>query len=160
MTRLFHELPDHSRLWVYQASRNLNDTEVALIEKEFSEFSAGWAAHGKPLRNDFMVAYNRFVIVAVDEGQANASGCSIDSSVAVLKKLETELELSLFDRMRIVYKENGALKDASMNEFKELLKTGELSARTIVFNNMITSKGEWEQSWEVAVQESWHKRFL
>lgn len=156
----FEALPDHARLWVYQASRDLTDRECVVLEQEMAAFSKDWAAHGKALKNAFLIAYNRFLIVAVDESQAGASGCSIDSSVAVIKKAEAKFNISFFDRMLITYKENGKIKDASMSGFQELIKEGAVSAHTIVFNNMVTTKGEWETSWEVPVKESWHQRYL
>lgn len=156
----FEELPENARLWVYQSSRDLTDGECAELENEMTQFSKDWAAHGKALRNAFLVAYNRFLIVSVDESQAGASGCSIDSSVAVIKKMESKFGISFFDRMQLTYKSNGEVKDASMSGFQQLLKDGDISEHTIVFNNMVTTKGDWERLWEVPLKESWHKRFL
>lgn len=156
----FEQLPDNARLWVYQASRELSEAECAVLENEMDKFSSDWAAHGKALKNAFLIAYKRFLVISVDESQAGATGCSIDSSVAVLKKIESRFDISFFDRMQLTYKSNGEVKDASMSEFQELLREGAISERTIVFNNMVTNKGDWESLWEVPLKESWHKRFL
>ena len=45
---------------------------------------------------------NRFLILAVDESQASASGCSIDSSVKFVKAMESELGTDFFNRMNLV----------------------------------------------------------
>ena len=47
-----------------------------------------------------------------------------------------------------------------MADFQKYAKLRKITADTIVFNNMVTSKGEFENNWEVTADKSWHKRFL
>ena len=47
-----------------------------------------------------------------------------------------------------------------MSLFKEFVKENKVNTDTVVFNNMITTKGDFESKWEVPANQSWHKRFL
>src|SRR5690606_37545073 len=84
-------MPDHARLWVYKAPRDLGQAEQKLVREKGQAFTGSWAAHGQPLDACVDVLAGRFVVVAVDEEQAMASGCSIDRSVAFIKELEHDL---------------------------------------------------------------------
>ena len=52
------------------------------------------------------------------------------------------------------------MNTVSLSEFQNYLKLEKLDQDTIVFNNMIQSKSELENSWEVPVKNSWHKQLL
>lgn len=43
---------------------------------------------------------------------------------------------------------------------KKLAKDKSVSANTIVFNNLVNTIEEWQESWEVPASESWHSRFF
>jgi len=87
------DLPAHARLWVYKTARDLSHAEQNLVRDRGAAFTSSWAAHGSPLDAVVDVLHNRFVVLAVDEDQALASGCSIDKSVGFIKQLEHDLNL-------------------------------------------------------------------
>ena len=117
----FKTLPHNSRLWVYQSNRDLIENEIKIINDQLSTFIDSWQAHGKDLKASFEIKYNRFVVIAVDEISQNATGCSIDDSVRILRKIENQIGVDFFDRMSILFKDGDLIKSASMKEFKELL---------------------------------------
>jgi hypothetical protein len=41
-----------------------------------------------------------------------------------------------------------------------MAKEKAVTSKTIVFNNLINTKGEFEEFWEVPAEESWHSRFF
>ena len=45
----FNKMPDHARVWVYQADRNLSDAEVQYIQQTLDFQLNNWAAHGAAL---------------------------------------------------------------------------------------------------------------
>lgn len=150
-------LPPHSRVWIYQANRKLTRTEESFIRDTMSDFIAQWAAHGQSLRAGFSLEHSRFLIIAVDEEQAQASGCSIDASVAVVKKLENELGVDFFDRQIVAYLgDEGELKTTRLHDFWALRKAGVVTDDTKVFNNLVKNIKEWKDSWLVPFGQSWH----
>lgn len=151
---------DSSRVWIYQSSRAFTPQEAEEMQLLTSQFAAQWTAHSHQLKATGAVLYERFVVLLVDENQANASGCSIDSSVHFIRQLETKYGLSLFDRTTLCYRHNGMLKTCSLQDIRRMLAQGELEAGTTVFNNLVQSKKDFLTAWEIPLQQSWAARYL
>lgn len=147
---------ENSRVWIYQADRNLAAEELRAIQERLDTFTATWEAHGKVLKAAAEIKYNRFLIFIVDEAQASVTGCSIDKSVALLKGLEQEFNLNLFDRMQLAYRDEHGIQVCSKATFEELIAKGLVNENTIVFNNLVQTYGALETAWEVAAKQSWH----
>jgi len=148
-----------TKLWIYQSNRLLTDAECARIADILQEFVAQWTAHGNQLLGSFEIRHRLFVLLKVDESKAMVTGCSIDKSVHLLKKVEAELGISLFDRLQIAFRDaTGALRVVHQDEFRSLVRTGKVDADTIVYNNTITSAPDLEDKWEVPLRESWHAK--
>ncbi len=130
------------------------------IENLGSSFIADWAAHGASLNASFDVLYNRFIIIAVDEKQAMASGCSIDKSVHFVKELEKQFDLNLFDRLQVAYRKGNEIESCSLSEFEKLALQNDVNGSTIVFNNMVNTKSAFDTEWEVPLKQSWQSRVL
>lgn len=153
-------MPSDSRLWVYQSNTELKDGVVASIEQLGATFIEDWAAHGAQLNASFDVLHNRFIVIAVDEKQALASGCSIDKSVHFVKNLEKQLYLNLFDRMHVAYRKGSDIVSCSLQDFEKLADLKEVDESTVVFNNMVASKAAFDTEWEVPLSKSWQSRVL
>jgi len=156
----FEEMPKSSRIWIYQSDRKLSDEETAEVDKTIKEFVEGWVAHSTPLRASYIIKYNRFVILAVDQEYHPASGCSIDSSVKVIQDLESKFKVDLLDKMNVTYKTGEFIAHKSLIDFKKMAKEKAVNANTIVFNNLVNTIEEFEDFWEVPAAESWHSRFF
>lgn len=156
----FSEMPDHARVWIYQCDRAMHVEEIEVISAILLNFTEKWTAHSKDLKASFTVLYERFIVLSVDEQQEGASGCSIDSSVRVIKSIEEELGLNLFDRTVIHFRGEYGIDTMDMHDFQNALAGGSLSSDTVVFNNMIESVGDLNQNWEVPVKHSWHSQLL
>lgn len=157
----FGQMPVDSRIWIYQSNRTLDTQEVEIASAVLLNFTEQWTAHQNNLKASFTILYNRFIVLAVDEKAAGASGCSIDSSVRALHQLQDELGVDLFNRTLVYYKaEEDYIDSAEMSDFKAMLAKGELSSDTVVFNNMIQQIDQLETEWEVPVSKSWHKQML
>jgi len=156
----FDILPEHSRIWIYQATRLFNSSEVSVISDELSTFTSGWSAHGIPLKSSFDIRFNQFVILAVDENVQEASGCSIDDSARKVKELEQKISVNLFDRKCIAFLKDKDVITVPINNLKGEYNRGVWDGRTLVFNNVITRKDELKTGWLVAAEITWLKRYL
>jgi len=90
-------LPDDARVWVFAAERALSTAEAEAVLGTVDAFLGVWAAHGHPLRSARELRESRFLIIAVDEAAAGASGCSIDALVREIRALEAQLGVTLVD---------------------------------------------------------------
>ncbi|NVK53125.1 MAG: ABC transporter ATPase [Flavobacteriaceae bacterium] len=156
----YQNLPDNSRVWIYQSDRVFTEKEVEVISVKAKGFIEQWTRHGDNLKGSFTIKYNQFLILAVDEGFNAVSGCSIDASVRFVKELENELKVDLMNKMNITFKDGENINMVQLSAFQQYAKDQKITAKTIVFNNMVQTKAEVESSWEVEANNSWHKRFL
>jgi hypothetical protein len=156
----YKNLPSNSRVWIYQSDREFTNKEIAFISVKAQEFINSWTRHGDNLKGSFTIKYNQFLVLAVDESFKNVSGCSIDSSVRFIQELESELQLDLMDKMNITFKEGEDINLVKLSDFQRFAKERKVTQETIVFNNMVNTKEDFENNWEIPAKQSWHKRFL
>lgn len=156
----FKNLPDDSRIWVYQANRKLSDQEVAEITEKSEDFLTKWTAHGAALEAAVEVRYNRFIVFGINQANASASGCSIDASVHFIQSLEKEFDVDLLDKMNVTFYSGEYIAYKTLEDFKKMAKDKSVSKNTVVFNNLVNTKAEYLENWEVPAKESWHSRFL
>ena len=156
----FDKMPDTSRIWIYQSNREFSSEEVNVITLNAKNFIENWTRHGDDLKGSFTVVYNRFVIIAVDDYFANVSGCSIDASVRFIQQIQSELNIDLLNKLHIAFKTNDDVNSVSLNDFRLFIASDKITQDTIVFNNLVNTKADFESKWEVPAKESWHQRLF
>ena len=75
----FDILPKESRLWIYASEHRLTETQQDYILNTLNDHLRGWEAHKVSLTAGVKIIANHFIIVALDESENKASGCSIDT---------------------------------------------------------------------------------
>lgn len=156
----FENLPPESRIWIYQSNRKFSDEEWAAVEAQVKNFIDDWSAHGTSLEASYIMKYNRFIILAVNQQIQQATGCSIDRSVQFIQELEQKYEVDLLDKMNVTFKLGEHIAYKPLMEFKKMVKDKAVSEKTIVFNNLVNTIEEWNYAWEIPAGESWHSRFF
>jgi hypothetical protein len=156
----FETLPSHARVWIYQADRKMSANEETAVSSAMKNFCEQWVAHGQPLQTSFKIEFSQFLIMSVDEGFNNASGCSIDGSVRVLKGFQTDLNINFLDPSRIAFFVGGEIQLFSRTELKSLFGSGKVTASTITFNNLVATKADFERQWKIATEKSWMAKYL
>jgi len=160
MSTPFESLPDHSRIWIYQSDRKFNSHEVNIISEVLSAFTNEWNAHNIALRSSYDIRFNQFIIIAADENQQSASGCSIDDSVRVMKGLSQKLEVDFFNRKQIAFLKNDEVVTVPIEELKKQYDLGSWNQHSLVFNNLVVDKSQLKSAWIVPAESSWLKRYL
>ena len=156
----FENLPEDSKIWIYQSNRKFSDDEITEIESDLKIFIENWSAHGTTLEASYIIKYNRFIILAVNQEVQQATGCSIDASVAFIQNLEQKYQVILLDKMNVTFKNGDHIAHKSLIDFKRMAKEKAVTVNTIVFNNLVNSIDEFNDNWEVPAGESWHSRFF
>lgn len=156
----FEELPETSKVWIYQANRSFTEQEQEIIQSKIEEFINNWTSHGSDLQASYLLKYKRFIILALNSDLNKATGCSIDASVHFIQNLEKEFDVDLLDKMNVSYKQGEFIAYKSLTDFRQMAKDKAVSKKTIVFNNLVTNIAELNENWEVPASESWHGRFL
>ena len=158
MVVAFESLPDESRIWIYQAERELTPEEQGQITALGQDFLGQWATHGQPLHASLAILKNYFLVIGVDDRQL-PSGCSIDASVGFVREVGNRLQLDFFNRTRVPLLINDAVKTVPLNEVKDQIKHGAVSEDTLLVNTLVQQKGDLSR-WIVSLKESWLGRYF
>jgi len=145
-----------SKIWIYQSNRELTSPEVTAIQQKLNDFTTQWQAHGHQLQAKADILYNFFIVFTVDEASASVTGCSIDSSVRIIKEIEQEYKLDLFNRFNIAYKQANKVLVLNKEDFETMVNIKKIGPDTIVFNNLVATLAEFENKWETSFEKSWH----
>ena len=152
--------PNNAKVWIYQSSKSLDEDDVNYLKVQLDDFITSWESHGSMLKATFEIVHDLFVVLFVDEEGDRMCGTAQDNSVKLMKQLGQELEVDFLDRMNQSYKNGEQVEVVKMNDFTALLANNEIDENTIVYNNMVTTKIDFDNHWEVALKDSWHKQFL
>jgi len=144
-----------SRVWIYQSSRPFNDVEEIQINEQLEQFYTQWQTHGAPVKGWGKLIYRQFIVVIADETGSNVSGCSTDGMVRIIKSIERQYSVNMFDRMVLTFLVKDKAEMLPMSQVQYAIDKGFLDKNTELFNNMVATKGELETSWLVPLQNSW-----
>lgn len=147
------------RVIIYPASRPFTTKEAKVVTEKLYDFLAGWAAHGKPLSSSFKIEKNQFIIVCVDEEKEMASGCSIDALGKIMREIDEEYQLGLFDRMKASFVEEGEVKTLKLIDFKTKLRNGEFSNDIQVFDFSKNTYLDFLSHFLLPLEKSWARPY-
>jgi hypothetical protein len=154
------QMPDTSRLWIYQAERKLSQNEIDIINESTSIFLKEWTAHGSDLRASFDILYDQFLIISLDEDLSEASGCSIDASVHHIMRIENELNISLINNGKVAFLVDDQIELMPVNGLKDQVAAKVIQPETKVFNNTVQNLGDFKSKWLIESSETWVNRFF
>lgn len=149
------DFSDQSRVWIYQSSRAFIEKEQYEINEQLEQFYTQWAAHGAPVKGWAKVLFAQFIVIMADETAVSVSGCSTDSSVKVIKSIERQYSVNMFDRMSITFLLKGKAEMLPLNQIQYAIDKGFIDGDTFLFNNVVYTKSELEQRWLIPLRKSW-----
>lgn len=157
----FKLLSDSSKLWVFQSDKIISPSNQKILINEISPFLTDWSSHGTEIKSSFEIRYDLFLIISVDEEINSASGCSIDKLTNFIIRISNEIGVDFFNRLNVAYKSDSEkINLRSLSDFKTLISEGKINEESIVFNNLIKTKKDYIEQWEVQLKNSWHKTLL
>lgn len=150
------DFADNSRVWVYQSSRPFIDKEANEINEQLHQFYTQWHSHGDVVKGWAKLLFNQFVVMMADEGDTKVSGCSTDSSVRIIKSIERQYEVNMFDRMMLTFLVKEKAQMLPFNQLQYAIDKGYISADTLVFNNAAAeTKQQLMENWLVPLKDTW-----
>jgi hypothetical protein len=153
-------LPNHSKVWVYMSNHSFTEEEATALQNDADEFANSWDSHGIKLKAEIKVLFNQFVVIAVDETQKDASGCSIDKSVAFIKSQELKQGVNFFDRMLIPFVIEDKIILIKLSEIESKVKEGFITPETLMFDNLVNNLEKLKTDWIKPASESWLSRYF
>ncbi len=154
------DFDDNSRVWVYQCNRAFTLNEAIEIEGLLSNFTTNWNSHGSPVKGFANLFFGQFIIFMADESATGVSGCSTDSSVRVVKNIEQDYQVELFNRTLLAFALHERIQCVPLEALNYEIDNGMIRVDTFYFNNTVLTKKDLENKWIIPVKDSWlAKRF-
>jgi len=144
-----------SRVWIYQANRIFSLNEALAIEVILNDFADQWKSHGVPVKGAAYLFFGQFIILIADETATGVSGCSTDSSVRMIKDIEKQFGVNLFDRTTLAFVVEDKVQLLPMTQLQYAVDNGFISGNTSYFNNLVQTKEELESRWILPLKDSW-----
>lgn len=149
------EFSDNARVWVYQSSRAFIEKEEKEVNEQLYQFYSQWQSHGDPVKGWAKLLFKQFIVIIADETDITVSGCSTDSSVRIIKSIERQYDVNMFDRLMLTFLVKGKAEMLPLNQVQYALEKGYIDRQTPLFNNVIQTKSQLLHSWLVPLHESW-----
>ncbi|MEJ2545852.1 MAG: hypothetical protein P8Y99_17455 [Calditrichaceae bacterium] len=151
---MFEGFSDQARIWIYGFKEQLSAADINIINTELNNFVTNWKSHKDPVKGSYEILLDRFVILVAE---SSVSGCSIDSSVSVFKKLRDEYQLDALNQDLVYFRNQEGVSALARNDFQKLVDEDKISWNTIVFNMIPTMLGVFRSGqWELPFSKSWH----
>lgn len=144
-----------SRVWIYQSNRQFMITEALQLEEMLEEFTGRWKSHGAPVKAYANLLFGQFIVLMADETMTGVGGCSTDSSVHFIQKIQMEFKVDLLNRQNLAFLVKDKIETIPMAQLNYALENGFITPDTIYFNNLVADKASLLADWIVPVKNSW-----
>lgn len=156
----YKEISDDAKVWIYPSSRKFYPTEIDEIESKVKAFVENWKADDENFKVSYQFLYNRFIVLIADDEKSPLKNTDIDISVSFILELQETYKVELLDKMNVCFKQGEFVQYKELKDFKKLVKNRAVTAKTIIFDNLITNNHDFKNFWEIPIEESWYNRFL
>ena len=146
---------DNARVWIYQSNRPFSEKEENEINEQLYQFYVQWNSHGEPVKGWAKLLFRQFIVIMADETEVMVGGCSTDSSVRVVKSIERQYNVNLFDRMTLTFLVKDKAEMLPYEQVQYAIDKGYINNDTIFFNNVAGTKKELIENWMVPLSKSW-----
>ncbi len=134
-----------SRIWIYQGSRAFSAEEAIQTTAILQSFAQNWKSHGTPVKAFGGLLFNQFILLMADESASGVSGCSTDSSVHLIKKIEQQTGIPLFDRLNLAFYLDGQVRLIPIPELPQALESGLITPRHLSSTTPCKQNKNWRQ---------------
>jgi hypothetical protein len=156
----YEQMAPTSKVWIFQAEREFTGEEQKTVTEALTAFTDNWLSHGSLLKSHSKLLHNRFLVFMADEEGDNMCGRAIDASVRFIKELEGKLGVTMLNRNLVAYMDNGKVMSCTLDQLSRLAEEGKITPDTIVFNNLVATKAEFEKNWTIPLSQSWQQTYI
>lgn len=156
----YEQLAPGSKTWVFLPERELTEPEIKLLTDKLTAFTDNWQSHGSLVKGHFKILYNRFIVFFADEQGEAMCGRAVDASVRFIKEMEILFGIPMLNRNLVAYKKGDKVFSCNLNELSSLLEEGTISQDTLMFDNLVATKADFENRWMIPLSSSWHQNYI
>lgn len=158
----FEKLPNASRIWIFPSSRKFYSKELEALNNKLKTFLLNWIQPVNTQKLDcaYQLLHNRFIIIGADDTDFNLTSEMHHKLSAFILSLEKEYQGSLLDKINVCFKQGEYVQYTDIQSFQKLIKNKSVSKKTLVFDNLIQTKSDLTNHWEINIMDSWLSRFI
>ena len=156
----YTEISEDAKVWIYPSNRKFYPAEILEIEQKIKTFVENWKKEDESFKVSYQFLYNRFIVLIADDENATITNTDIDASVSFILELQETYKVELLDKMNVCFKQGEFVQYKELKDFKKLVKNRAVTAKTIIFDNLITNNHDFKNFWEIPIEDSWYNRFL
>lgn len=145
---------DNSHVWIYQSSRPFTVQETRLVDDLLINFTTSWKSNNSPVKGYANLFYGQFIILMADSTGTD-NNFSQDSFVRVIKNIEKDFMVELFDRLMLAFIIQERIQVLPLSKLNSLIEKDLITGDTLYFNNTILTKKDLLTNWIIPVKESW-----
>jgi len=147
----YKDLPDDAYAFIYPSSRKFYKQETEKLKSEIERFLD---KNFTDYSFFFKLIENRFIAIFVDSKQSLPITL-LDNLASFILKLEQQYNITLLDKINICFKQGEYIQYQDMKKFRTLLKNKSISKNTVIFNNLVQNKYDFEHHFKVPLSKSW-----
>jgi len=144
-----------SKIWVYTSKSNINEDNAKIINLFAETFINQWESHGNKVNGNIEIVDDYFIVVAADEECDTMCGRAKDAIFRLIKEIEFETDLIFTDRMTVALKIDDKISTSNYNDVKEKLENDVFPENTKIYNPLITTLKEYNESFIQVISDSW-----
>src|SRR5690606_20603503 len=103
------------------------------------QFYIQWMSHGDAVKGWAKLVFNQFIVVIADDTDSKIGGCSTDGMVRVIKSIERQYDVNLFDRLTLTFLVNDKSQMLPFSQVQYAIDKGYINEDTLTFNNTVTT---------------------
>jgi hypothetical protein len=149
------DFSDDSRVWIYQSDRLFFISEALEMEDMLQQFVRNWKSHGARVQGFANLFFGRFIVFMADESQTGVGGCSTDSSVHLVKDIEKNYNVDMFNRQMLCFIVKDKIEQLPLSQLQYAIENNFINENTLYFNNTILTKKQLVKEWIVPAGETW-----
>ena len=149
----FENISSESRIWIFSSAIKISEDSQKDISEIIIKFLNSWKHHGIDLPCSFKILDDFFIIIALDQSNNSAGGCSIDQMFNCISNIDQQFDLSLLDRSKMHF-----FIDKKVLCYP-LEKVDVKFSDYLFFDQTIDKKNQLDD-WLILLKNSWFKRFL
>lgn len=153
----FDQLSPFSRIWIYPSDQLMSEQTERVVGEELTTFVSNWMVHGEPLRASYQILNGHFVLLGAEE---QTSGCSIDTSVRMMKEIGIKIGGNFLDRTNVFFLINDDVLKIPISQLRNQFNQGKWNAKSLVFNLLLERKGDLSEQWLQPASATWVKKYL
>ncbi len=147
----YKDLPEDAYAFIYPSSRKFYPQEIDELKAKIEQFLE---ENFTDYPYFFKIIENRFIAIFVDS-EKSLPITLLDKLASFILELDQQYNITLLDKINICFKQGEYIQYQDMKKFRTLLKNRSISKNTVIFNNLVQNKYDFEHHFETPLSESW-----